>query len=115
MTEMALWCIGSAICVAASWDGLLGIMGSLCAVMGAIISVLGNLINTGTISPGSRPAHLTAIQLWTLSSFLVAVWAAGHELGLFDGGLGVLAILGMNLVFLISNLYGLQKHAQVPK
>jgi hypothetical protein len=110
MTDMALWCIGSAICVAASGEGVLGILGSLCALTGACISVLGNLINTGTFTLWN--GHLVAIKLWTVSSFLMAVWAFGHEMRWWDGGLGVLAVLGMNVVFLVSNLYGLQKQAQ---
>lgn len=108
---MSLWCIGSAVCIAASGPGILSIMGSLCAVTGAIISVIGNLVNTGSIRGGDHP-HLTAIRLWTASSFLMALWAAGHEIGTWDGGIGVLAVLGMNLVFLLSNLWGLQKRAQ---
>lgn len=115
MTEMSLWCIGSAVCLAVSAAGIAGILGSLTAVAGAIISVIGNLVNTEAIHIGNRPAHLTAIRLWTASSFLVALWAAGHELHLWDGGLGVLAILGMNVAFLISNLWGLQKYAQTPR
>ena len=115
MTDMNLWCIGSAICVAVSMVGIVGIIGSLCAVAGAIISVIGNLVNTGSVRIGSGPAHIIAIRLWTVSSFLIMVWAAGHEMGWWTGGLGVLSILGMNLVFLLSNLWGLQKHAQSPK
>lgn len=110
MTDMNLWCIGSAICIATSMAGIVGIIGSLCAVAGAIISIVGNLINTGVIKICN--AHLTAVRLWTASSFLMALWAAGHEIGWWNGGLAVLAILGMNLVFLLSNLWGLQKHAQ---
>jgi len=113
MTDMNLWCIGSAICVAVSMAGIVGIIGSLCAVTGAIISVIGNLVNTGVITLWN--AHLTAVRLWTVSSFLIMVWAAGHEMGWWNGGLGVLAILGMNLVFLLSNLWGLQKYAQTLK
>lgn len=54
MTDMSLWCIGSAVCIAVSAEGIIGIVGSLVAVTGAIISVLGNLVNTGVIRTENR-------------------------------------------------------------
>jgi hypothetical protein len=78
-------------------------IGSAIAVIGSIISVLGNLVNT------LWKNHRKAIVLWTVSSFLNSLWFYGFIVGWWDGGIGVTAMLGMNLVFFASNIYGLVK------
>jgi hypothetical protein len=74
--------------------------GTLLSVGGGILSVIGNLINT------IRRDHLKAISIWTVSSAMIFIWAGGFLLQWWDGGLGVAAIMGMNGVFLISNIWG---------
>jgi len=82
----------------------LNVTGTCCAVFGAGISVLGNLVNT------IQGKHYDSIFIWTFSSAMVAIWAFGFLMKWWNGGIGVAAILGMNLVFLISNLYGIQRN-----
>jgi hypothetical protein len=76
-------------------------IGTCIAVVGSIISVIGNLVNTVLKN------HRKAIVLWTVSSFLNSLWFYGFITGWWDGGLGAAAMLGMNIVFFASNVWGL--------
>ena len=76
-------------------------VGTLIAVAGSSISVLGNLVNT------IRKQHRKAIALWTASSFLNSLWFYGFIQHWWDGGPGTEAMLGMNIVFFASNVWGL--------
>lgn len=82
-------------------EKMIALIGTSCAVIGSIISVLGNLVNT------VNKDHYQAIELWTFSSALVFIWGCGYLMGWWNGGIGIAAITGMNLVFLMSNLWGL--------
>lgn len=82
---------------------MIATIGTSCAVVGSTISVIGNLVNT------IQKDHSRAIELWTFSSALIIIWATGFLLGWWNGGVGVAAILGMNVVFFASNLWGIYK------
>jgi hypothetical protein len=84
----------------------ISLLGFPLALAGAIISIVGNLLNT------IRKMHRLAIGLWTVSSFLIAVWGTGYMLGIWRDGLAVAAITGMNVIFLISNVYGLVRRSE---
>ena len=87
----------------------LNVAGTCCAVFGAGISIIGNLVNT------LQGKHYDSIFIWTFSSAMVAIWAFGFLMKWWNGGIGVAAIMGMNVVFWISNLYGIWRLRQSEK
>ena len=79
-------------------------IGSTLAISGAACSIIGNIRNTVYLD------HYMALGLWTVSAPLMSIWAFGYLVGWWNGGLSIAAILGMNLVFTVSNVYGLWKY-----
>lgn len=77
------------------------IVGSVLAVTGSILSVTGALINNLWLD------HTMAMWFWMFSNPILGVWAYGNIKDWWDGGVSVEALLGMYLVFTISNFWGL--------
>jgi hypothetical protein len=97
-----LWCVGDAACVVINMASVISIVGTLIAIAGASLSVIGNVINT------IRFDHWNAIRLWTVSAFLNSLWWLGFILGWWNGVISAIAMLVMNVIFLITNLWGVR-------
>jgi hypothetical protein len=97
-----LLCAGDAVCGVVNVVAVVGIIGTLVAVAGASLSVVGNLVNTIKFD------HWRAIRLWAVSSALNSIWWLGFILGWWNGVISAIAMLVMNVLFLVSNLYGIR-------
>lgn len=76
-------------------------IGSSLAVTGSILSIAGTLVNNLWLK------HRTAMKVWAVSNPILCVWAVGVLLGIWNGGLSIVALLIMYLVFTVTNFYGL--------
>ena len=76
-------------------------IGSVLAISGSVLSICGTLINNLWLE------HRWAMKVWAISNPILSVWAIGVLLGIWNGGLSILAVLVMYVVFTATNWYGL--------
>jgi type III secretory pathway component EscS len=82
----------------------LHLIGTILAIVGSLLSISGALANN------LYHWHRTAMEIWTVSNILLAAWAMGYYIKLWDGGLSAIALCVMYVIFLVSNWYGLRKY-----
>jgi hypothetical protein len=65
---------------------------------------------SGALANNLYHLHRTAMEIWTVSNILLAIWAVGYFIGVWEGGLSGAALCVMYVIFLVSNWWGLKKY-----
>lgn len=78
-------------------------LGPVLAITGSILSIAGTLVNNLYLE------HRWAMKVWAISNPLLSIWALGVIFGLWNGGLSMIALLAMYVIFTITNYYGLRR------
>ena len=92
---------------------MLTILGASLAVLGSLLSIIGTLVNNLLVNKQLNN-HLLAMRIWAWSNPMLAIWAIGYLLGIWNGGVSVSAVLCMYVIFTVTNWYGLRKYRKDP-
>lgn len=78
-------------------------IGPALAIVGSLLAIAGSFVNSVWLD------HLSAMRCWRVSNLILFVWGLGFLANLWDGGLSMLAVVVMYLVFFVSTEVGIRR------